>query len=123
MEERPWLEHYDEGVPKTIDYPLVPLFQFLEDSASKYPNHPCTIFKGAVITYKEMNELTDRLAAGLMGVPVQVCSVCHFLEMPVVFSLLRRKQPIASPVSSRFRVSVSESRSFSTHSSFISPQS
>ena len=33
MNVRPWLEHYDEGVPKTIDYPEVPSFLFLEESA------------------------------------------------------------------------------------------
>jgi len=65
MEERPWLRRYDPGVPQTIDYPSVPLFQLLADSARKYPNTPCTIFKGAEITYREMDELTDRLAAGL----------------------------------------------------------
>ncbi len=70
MSNRPWLAHYDKGVPHTIDYPKVPLFHFLEESARKYPDKPCTIFKGAVITYKEMNEITDRLAAALadMGV-------------------------------------------------------
>jgi long-chain acyl-CoA synthetase len=65
MEERPWLKYYDEGVPQTIDYPSVPLFYFLEEAARKYPNNPCTIFKGAEISYKEMDDLTDRLAAGL----------------------------------------------------------
>ena len=65
MEDRPWLKYYDEGVPETIDYPPVTLFYFLEEAARKYPNNPCTIFKGAVITYKEMNDFTDRLAAGL----------------------------------------------------------
>jgi long-chain acyl-CoA synthetase len=65
MDERPWLKCYDEGVPHHIDYPDVPLFYFLEEAARKYPNAPCTIFKGAKITYREMNELTDRLAAGL----------------------------------------------------------
>jgi len=70
MSERPWLAHYDEGVPEHIEYPKVPLFYFLEQSAQKYPDVPCTIFKGAVITYKEMNEITDRIAAALadMGV-------------------------------------------------------
>ncbi len=70
MSNRPWLAHYDKGVPHTIDYPKVPLFHFLEESARKYPDKPCTIFKGAVISYKEMNEITDRLAAALadMGV-------------------------------------------------------
>ncbi|MBP1694441.1 MAG: lcfA [Chloroflexi bacterium] len=65
MEDRPWLKYYDENVPKTIDYPPVTLDYFLEEAARKYPNNPCTIFKGEVVTYKEMDEVTDRLAAGL----------------------------------------------------------
>lgn len=79
MAERPWLKHYDPGVPHSIDYPSVPLFYFLEESARKYPDKPCTLFKGATITYAEMDALTDRLAAGLAelgvkkGTPVGLC--------------------------------------------------
>ncbi len=71
MEGRPWLKHYGEGVPHTINYPEVPLFHFLEEAARRYPANPCTIFKGAVITYREMNDLVDRLAAGLAEIGVQ----------------------------------------------------
>jgi long-chain acyl-CoA synthetase len=65
MEEKLWYKHYDKGVPREISYPEVPLYALLEEAANKYPNSACTIFKGATITYKEMDELTDRLAAGL----------------------------------------------------------
>ena len=65
MSDHPWLDHYDPPVPKTLEYPEEPLYHFLEKSAEKYPDQPCTIFKGAKISYREMNELTDRLAAGL----------------------------------------------------------
>jgi long-chain acyl-CoA synthetase len=70
MSERPWLANYDEGVPEHIDYPKEPLYYFLEQSAQNYPDNPCTIFKGAVITFKEMDEITNRIAAALadMGV-------------------------------------------------------
>ena len=71
MEDRPWLEYYDTGVPKHIDYPEVPLFHFLEEDAQKYPDTPCTIFKGAKISYREMNQITDRLAAGLADLGVK----------------------------------------------------
>ncbi len=40
MSERPWLLHYDKGVPHHIDYPDVPLFFFLEEAARKYPRIP-----------------------------------------------------------------------------------
>ena len=71
MDEQPWLKNYDKGVPSHIDYPPVPMFRFLEDAARKYPNTPCTIFKGAKISYREMDEITDRLAAGLAELGVK----------------------------------------------------
>ena len=71
MNDRPWLNCYDEGVPHHIDYPEVPLFYFLEEAARKHPTTPCTIFKGAQISYREMNEITDRLAASLADLGVK----------------------------------------------------
>ena len=32
--ERPWLEHYDAGVPQHLDYPGAPLYRLLDDSAA-----------------------------------------------------------------------------------------
>ncbi|HMR98415.1 MAG TPA: long-chain fatty acid--CoA ligase [Anaerolineales bacterium] len=71
MTDKPWLAHYDKGVSHTIDIPQAPLFHFLDESARKYPNRACTIFKGAVITYKEMNELSDHIAAALVDMGVK----------------------------------------------------
>jgi long-chain acyl-CoA synthetase len=71
MEDRPWLKFYDKGVPQHIEYPEIPLFGLLEESARKYPDNPCTIFKGAVISYREMNEITDRLAAALAALGIK----------------------------------------------------
>ncbi|HHS97098.1 MAG TPA: long-chain fatty acid--CoA ligase, partial [Chloroflexi bacterium] len=72
MEEikRPWLERYDPGVPHHLEYPDVPLYYFLEEAARKHPDHTATIFKGGKLTYRELNDLTDRMAAALadMGV-------------------------------------------------------
>jgi len=71
MSDRPWLSRYDNGVPESIDYPEEPLYFFLEESARKYPDNICTIFKGAKITYREMNSITDRLAAGLADIGIK----------------------------------------------------
>ncbi len=71
MSDHPWLESYDKEVPQTLEYPQVPLYYFLETSAEKYPNRPCTIFKGAKISYQEMVNLTDRLAAGLASLGIK----------------------------------------------------
>ncbi|HET9590911.1 MAG TPA: long-chain fatty acid--CoA ligase [Anaerolineales bacterium] len=71
MNDRPWLAHYDKGVPHTIEIPDVPLFYLLEESARKYPDRACTIFKGAVISYGEMNAITDQVAAALVDLGVK----------------------------------------------------
>jgi long-chain acyl-CoA synthetase len=71
MKEHPWFKRYDKGVPHTIDYPAVPLYYFLEESASKYPDKACTIFKGATISYKEMNTITDKVAGALAALGVK----------------------------------------------------
>ena len=71
MNTRPWQAHYDKGVPQTIKYPEAPIFHFLEEAAKKYPDRACTIFKGAVISYKEMNALTDHIAAALVEMGVK----------------------------------------------------
>jgi long-chain acyl-CoA synthetase len=71
MNNRPWLANYDKGVPQTIDYPKAPLFYFLEEAARKYPDRACTIFKGAVISYKDMNAQTDQMAAALVEMGVK----------------------------------------------------
>ncbi len=71
MDTRPWFAHYDKGVPHTIEYPPIPVFRFLEESARKHPEQPCTIFKGAQISYQKMNAITDQLAAALADLGVK----------------------------------------------------
>jgi long-chain acyl-CoA synthetase len=69
--DKPWLKLYDEGVPHSLHpYPKQPLHAFLEQSARDYPEHPAVIFMNHQIKYRELNDLTDRLAAALadMGI-------------------------------------------------------
>jgi len=63
--QKPWLKSYEEGISAEIDVPNIPLFRFLEDSAAKFPDHTALIFKGKTVSYRELNELTDAVAAGL----------------------------------------------------------
>ncbi|TKJ30873.1 MAG: long-chain fatty acid--CoA ligase [Chloroflexi bacterium B3_Chlor] len=73
--EKPWLKFYDEGVPHTLDYPEVPLHWFLEESARKYPDSIATILPGRFgdtkLTYRELNELANRLANALIDLGVK----------------------------------------------------
>jgi long-chain acyl-CoA synthetase len=80
--EKPWLKEYDSGVPATIDYPNVPLHQFLVDTATKYPDQAALIFGNVVeplgnalmdtsMSYARLLELTLRFAAALQKLGVQ----------------------------------------------------
>ena len=71
MEHRPWHDCYDDGVPTSLSYPAVPIFHFLEESAKNFPDKPCTIFKGAEISYQEMSRITDELSAALVDLGVK----------------------------------------------------
>ncbi len=62
---------YPSGVPKHIDYPDIPLYQFLNDSAREFPTLNAVILetknfnKIAKLTFSELGEQTDKFAAFL----------------------------------------------------------
>jgi len=61
---------YPGGVPYSLNYPEIPLYAFLENSARKFPNRDAVIFYGNRITYRRVWDQTRRLAFALrrMGV-------------------------------------------------------
>ncbi|GIK37258.1 MAG: long-chain-fatty-acid--CoA ligase [Chloroflexota bacterium] len=74
MEARVWHQHYDPGVPVSIDYPAQPTDCFLRKTAEKYSGQTALIFGSIVpwlgehhsrMSYRELNHLVDRFAAGL----------------------------------------------------------
>ncbi|MFN4293894.1 MAG: long-chain-fatty-acid--CoA ligase [Thermoflexales bacterium] len=73
---KPWLAHYDRGVPATLSYPEATLNDLLADALRKYPDHPATRFAlryilggrvmvGGVLTYSQLGALVERFAAAL----------------------------------------------------------
>ncbi len=69
--EKPWQKFYDMGVPHSLVYPKLPVFEYLTRSAQRFPDQPCTIFRDQVITYAEMDRLSDVFAAGLASIGVK----------------------------------------------------
>jgi long-chain acyl-CoA synthetase len=71
----PWLSSYEQGVPATVDIPTMTLQQFLANAARKYPSKtavrmvlrylPLGLAVQAKLTYRELDELSDRFAAAL----------------------------------------------------------
>lgn len=64
-ETRPWHHFWPEGVPRHIDYPEWPLFELLARSARAYPDKVAFTCRGQGLTYRELDSLTGRFAAGL----------------------------------------------------------
>lgn len=69
--ERPWFRFWPEGVPKHIEYPLIPLSELLKNTAQKYPNSVATIYFDRGITYKGLDTATDKFAAALSKLGVK----------------------------------------------------
>ncbi|MEM4546160.1 MAG: long-chain fatty acid--CoA ligase [Nitrososphaerota archaeon] len=67
--DRPWYRFYPEGVPRSIDYPEMPLHGLLERSASAYPEKIAVVSgeNGYRLTYRELNELASRFANVLIS--------------------------------------------------------
>ena len=69
--DRPWLRQYEAGVPATLTCPEIPVQQFLRDSARRYPHRPAIEFYGRTVSYRQLDNLTDRLAGALAQLGVQ----------------------------------------------------
>jgi len=76
---RPWHAFYDEGVPRILAYPQVPLQGLLDQTVRTHARDTATIYGGmlgsrlldARLTWDDVGRLTDRFAAGLQSLGVR----------------------------------------------------
>jgi len=80
--DKPWVKHYDEGIAASLaPYPNKPVYALLEETAHKSPNQVACFFAprrlgpigrpGNTLTYAQLNDLSDRLAAALAAMGVK----------------------------------------------------
>jgi len=68
MSGKPWLEHYDEGVPKTLQpYPEITLIETLRETVKLKPDFPVLLFKEAPMSAQELERLSNALGAALIA--------------------------------------------------------
>lgn len=68
----PWLKQYDRGIPHTLQpYPEQTLLDVAAESAKMRPAHPAMIFKGARISYSDLEKLSDTFAAALIDLGIK----------------------------------------------------
>ncbi len=72
MIERPWLEHYEPGLPRTLrPYPECTLLDTLTDTVRQRPDHTALIFKGTRLSYAQLEQLSNAFGAALVAQGVQ----------------------------------------------------
>lgn len=69
--EKIWLKSYAPGVPPEIKFDEIPLGEALAKSAKRFPNNPALLFQGTTITFKQLDDMVSRFAAGLKGLGVK----------------------------------------------------
>jgi long-chain acyl-CoA synthetase len=68
--ERPWLKHYEEGVPYTIGIPRIPLHHLLRSAVRRFPNRSALYFEGARLSYRKLNHEANRFANALTALGI-----------------------------------------------------
>lgn len=63
--QQPWISQYDAGVPANIEYPDWTVPDMLRHSAARAPDSPALLFYGTRISYRDLDDVTTRLAAAL----------------------------------------------------------
>ena len=70
QKERPWLEHYDAGVPFTVGVPNIPAHHLLRSAVRRYPLRTAIFFEGSRLSYRRLNHEVNRFANALISLGV-----------------------------------------------------
>jgi long-chain acyl-CoA synthetase len=67
-----WLSNYDEDVPATLEpYPDRSLTDYLLESATRWPDRPALLFKGSTVSYRQLDDQSNALAAALVAMGIK----------------------------------------------------
>ena len=68
---KPWLGHYQKGVPAALEIPARTVVQAFDEATERAPERPAVVFYGRFISYRELREAADRLANALCALGVK----------------------------------------------------
>lgn len=71
MTEKIWLKKYPAEIPHTLEFPKIPVQQFLTDASKSDPNKVAIHFMGKDLTYKEVYESSLKFANYLRTLGVE----------------------------------------------------
>jgi long-chain acyl-CoA synthetase len=71
--DKPWLKYYPAGIAESLEYPEIPFYGLLQETATEYPiRHAIIFYDGesdtelGVMTYRELDEQSDAFASALV---------------------------------------------------------
>lgn len=71
MVNRPWLAHYDPGVPSTLgEYPSRTLLDYIDDGVNERPDSAALIFKGRAMSLRELDAQSTAFANAMLALGV-----------------------------------------------------
>lgn len=65
LQARPWLLHYEDGVPYSLNYPTQPLFRFLDIADRRFPDAIATVYYDSTLSYRRLRRHANRFANAL----------------------------------------------------------
>jgi long-chain acyl-CoA synthetase len=66
-DEKPWLQRYPVGMPTEIEAPFANGLEMFKATVASHPDDPAIVYFDSEITYLELDEKSDALAAGLVA--------------------------------------------------------
>jgi len=107
-QDRPWFNFWPEGVPRHIDYPEAPLFEFLSKAAEKYPDNIALSYREYGLTYGELDILTSKLAFGLNELGIKtganiVLSLPNSLEFVIGYYGILKAGGVVTPANPLYK--------------------
>ena len=63
--EQLWLKSYDQEVPAHLEYEKIPIYEYLDRSAKKFPKRKAIIFNNWSMTYADLRKASETIAANL----------------------------------------------------------
>ena len=64
-QDKPWLQHYQPGVPEHLAYENLCLPEFLARSSERFPDKMALSFQGYELTYRQLTDMVNRFATCL----------------------------------------------------------
>ena len=89
MDQHPWIKSYPAGVRWNAEFATMPVPQILEQSAARWSDRSAIDFMGKKLTYRALDDLTNRAAKGSSNwasgrerMSAFICPIPHITPSP-----------------------------------------